>query len=128
MPRTITPIVLNPEEQARLEQWKSAHSTPQQVALRCRIILAVAAGEQSIQIARRLKVSRPTIGLWRKRVGEMGVDQVWEIAPGRGRKHSHDQAKRDSIIEATLQTKPKGMTHWSCRTLAEQQGVSTTGS
>ena len=24
----------------------------------------------------------------------------------------------------TLQTKPAGMTHWSCRTLAEQQGVS----
>jgi hypothetical protein len=29
-----------------------------------------------------------------------------------------------AIIEATLQTKPAGMTHWSCRTLAEQQGVS----
>ena len=27
-------------------------------------------------------------------------------------------------MDATLQTKPKGMTHWSCRTLAKSQGVS----
>ena len=36
----------------------------------------------------------------------------------------HDQAKRDAIIKATLQTRPKGMTHWSCRTMARAQGVS----
>src|SRR3954452_5533902 len=29
-----------------------------------------------------------------------------------------------AVVEATLQTKPVGMTHWSCRTLAEQQGIS----
>jgi hypothetical protein len=27
-------------------------------------------------------------------------------------------------VDATLQTKPEGMTHWSCRTMAESQGVS----
>ncbi|MCX7038022.1 MAG: hypothetical protein NT005_02650, partial [Spirochaetes bacterium] len=32
--------------------------------------------------------------------------------------------KRDGMIEATLQTKPEGQTHWSCRTLAKAQGVS----
>src|SRR5436309_13751134 len=35
-----------------------------------------------------------------------------------------DQEKRDALIAATLETKPKGMTHWSCRTMAKAQGVS----
>jgi len=34
-------------------------------------------------------------------------------------------AREDSaIVKATLQTKPKGMTQWSCRLMAENQGLS----
>jgi hypothetical protein len=32
-------------EQQKLQQWIAAHGTPLQVAVRCRIILAAAAGE-----------------------------------------------------------------------------------
>src|ERR1700746_2893032 len=71
-----------------------------------------------------LGVSRPTVQLWRKRVHEQGIGEVWEIAPGRGRKAHYDQSQRDRIVKATLQSKPKGMTHWSCRLMAEAQGVS----
>ena len=34
------------------------------------------------------------------------------------------QSRRDALIAATLQTKPQGMSHWSCRTMAQAQGVS----
>ena len=44
--------------------------------------------------------------------------------PGRGRKPDYDSDKISAIVEATLQTKPQGMTHWSCRTMAKNQGVS----
>ncbi|MSR64724.1 MAG: IS630 family transposase [Verrucomicrobiae bacterium] len=118
------PIMLSPSDQTQLEQWESAHGTPQQVGLRCRIVLAALAGEQNQTMAARLQVSRPTVNLWRKRVRDRGIGQVWEMAPGRGRKPLYDQTKRDAIVEATLQTKPKGMTHWSCRTMAEEQNVS----
>lgn len=118
------PITLNSTEQAQLVKWESAQGTPQQVALRCRIILLALAGEPNQIIAARLGVSRPTINLWRKRVRDAGIGEVWEIAPGRGCKPYYDQAKRDAIINATLQSKPKGMTHWSCRLMAEKQGVS----
>ena len=117
-------IILNPSDQAQLERWASAHGTPQQVALRCRIILAAAAGQQNKVMAANLNVSRPTVNLWRKRVQDLGIGQVWEIAPGRGRKARYGQARRDAIIKATLQTKPKGMTHWSCRTMAKEQKIS----
>src|SRR5947208_13354836 len=117
-------FILSPEDRAQLEQWESAQGTPQQVALRCRIILMALAGEQNQEIAKRLEVSRPTVNLWRKRVRDSGIGELWEIAPWRGRKPHYDQAKRDTIINSTLQTKPKGMTHWSCRLMAEEQGVS----
>ena len=117
-------ITLSPSDRAQLEHWESAQGTPQQVALRCRIILMALAGEQNQTIAARLGVSRPTVNLWRRRVRDSGIGEVWEIAPGRGRKPYYEQAKRDAIINSTLQTKPKGMTHWSCRLMAGAQGVS----
>jgi transposase len=124
MRKSSVPIMLSPSDQAQLERWASAHGTPQQVALRCRIVLAAGAGQQNKVMAASLKVSRPTVNLWRQRVQELGIGQVWEVAPGRGRKPHYDQARRDAIIKATLETKPKGMTHWSCRTMAKEQKVS----
>jgi transposase len=49
---------------------------------------------------------------------------LWEIAPGRGRKPTYGPDRIKSVIDTTLQSKPKGSTHWSCRTLATDQGVS----
>src|SRR5213596_767970 len=124
MPNTSLVIKLEPAERAELEKWESSYGTPQQVALRCRIILGALAGQDNVAIAEQLGVSRPTVQLWRKRVSDQGIGQVWEIAPGRGRKPQYDQATRDKIIQATLRSKPKGMTHWSCRLMAEEQEVS----
>jgi transposase len=124
MPNTSLAIKLQPAERTQLEIWESSHGTPQQVALRCRIILGALAGQDNVSIAAQLGVSRPTVQLWRKRVRTQGIGGVWEIAPGRGRKPQYDQATRDGIIEATLHSKPKGMTHWSCRLMAESQAVS----
>jgi transposase len=124
MPKLGLSIKLSAAERTQLQQWECAHGTPQQVALRCRIILGALAGEDNVSIAEELEVSRATVQLWRKRVHESGIGEVWQIAAGRGRKPHYDQAKRDRIIEATLQSKPQGMTHWSCRQMAQAQGVS----
>ncbi len=56
-------------EREKLQQWTEAHGTPQQVALRSRIVLAAAAGESDVSIAKRLSVNRKTVILWRKRFG-----------------------------------------------------------
>ncbi len=106
MPNTPLAIKLPPAERTQLERWESSHGTPQQVALRCRIILGAFAGQDNVSIAEQLGVSRPAVQLWRKRVREQGIGEVWEIAPGRGRKPQYDQATRDGIIQATLRSKP----------------------
>src|SRR5258705_194689 len=124
MAKIAAPLVLSLEELNRLKGWESAHSTPQQVVLRCRILLGASEGKTNQQMAAQLAVNRHTIELWRQRGRSQGIQGVWEVAPGRGRKPRYDQKRRDAIISATLQTKPKGMTHWSCRTMARAQGVS----
>ena len=106
-------ITLSPSDRAQLEQWESAQGTPQQVALRCRIILMALAGEQNQTIAARLGVSRPTVNLWRRAsagfwhrrsVGD--CTGSWSQAVLRssqaGRHHQldpADQAQRDDALE-----------------------------
>jgi transposase len=115
---------LSASEREQTQQWVSAHGTPQQVALHCRIVLATADGHSDVAIARQLSVNRKTVILWRQRFFQQRLDGLWEIAPGRGRKPNYDIDKIAAIVDATLQTKPEGMTHWSCRTMAKSQGVS----
>lgn len=124
MPRSCPPLPLTEANQRQLREWLAAFGTPQQVALRSRIVLAAADGEPDGAIADHLAVNRKTVTLWRARFAEQGLESLWEIAPGRGRKAVYGPAKIQEIIDATLQTKPKGMTQWSCRALAERQGVS----
>ncbi len=111
-------------DRLELERWASACATPQQVALRCRLVLAAADGWQDQEIAFNEGVSRHTASLWRRRVREHGIGAVWEIGAGRGRRPVYDLAKTDAIVAATLETRPKGETHWSCRSMAAVHGVS----
>jgi len=115
---------LNRTDQEQIQQWLAAHGTPQQVAVRSRIVLAAAAGESDSAVARDLEVNRKTVMLWRARFAEQGPQSLWEVAPGRGRKPTYGPEKVQAIVDATLQTKPKGMTQWSCRRMAGTQGVS----
>src|SRR6266567_1286795 len=124
MARNAVRLELSASEVTQLNGWQSAHGTAQQVALRCRLVLAAADGKQDLEIAAAFSVSRHTASLWRRRVHEKGIGTVWEIEKGRGRKPQLDQARRDAIIAATLETKPEGATHWSCRDMASAQDVS----
>ena len=124
MPRVTLSLVLSPDQQHQLERWLAALGTPQQVALRCRIILAIAAGKAETVIAAENRVNRKTVRLWRERFQTHGLQGLWEIAPGRGRKATYESTRIKTVIDATLQSRPKGSTHWSCRTMAAAQGIS----
>ena len=60
--------------------------------------------------------------LWRTRFVEKGLPALWEVAPGRGRKAIYGPEKIQQVIATTLQSKPKGRTQWSCRSLAQRLG------
>ena len=124
MARNAIQVTLSDTDSQELKRWVGAHRTPQQVAQRCRIILAAAAGTQDKDIAKSMKINYKTVALWRKRFCSEGPDCLWEVAAGRGRKPQLTAEKIEEVVNATLQTKPVGATHWSCRTMAEEQGIS----
>ena len=114
-------LTVTADQRQLLTEWSNAHTTPQQVAKRCRIILLNDQGWSDLRIAKQVKVSRHTCRLWRGRFLKEGVEALWDIAEGRGRKPQEGLSR--TIVEATLQTKPTGQTHWSTRSLAKAQGV-----
>jgi len=124
MARHALPVNLSETDRFELERWVAAHRTPQQVSQRCQIVLAAAQGQQDKLIAADLDINFKTAALWRKRFISEGPDCLWEVAEGRGRKSTLAQEDIERIIDATLQTKPIGATHWSCRTMAKAQGIS----
>src|SRR5215472_11785493 len=124
MPRITPALHIEAGGQQQIERWLAAHGTPQQVALHSRIVLAAGKGQSDSAIAEQLQINRKTVNLWRHRFAEQGLGSLWEIAPGRGRKPRYGADRIKAIVEATWQTKPKGMTPWSCRLMAKSQGVS----
>jgi len=124
MNRTAAPLLLTAEQSRTLQAWVRAKNTPQGIALRARIVLAAAQGAPNRRIAKDLGVSRPTVLLWRSRFQEGGANALTHIGKGRGRRPTYTAERVTQIVEATTQTKPRGSTHWSTRTMAKAQGVS----
>lgn len=124
VPRISRPIRLESPKRLELEKWVVAHGTPQQVTQRCQIILAAAGGRRDKEIAEDLQINFKTVALWRGRFRKEGNDCLWEVASGRGRKPSISVNKVEKIIQTTLQSRPAGATHWSCRSMAKEHGVS----
>ena len=60
-------IELSDKERQELQHLTRRHTTPQQIALRGRIVLAAAQGKSNAQIARELGVNVDTVRLWRAR-------------------------------------------------------------
>ena len=124
MSRSCVPIDLTAEQRAQLESWVAAFGTPQQVALRCRIVLALADGKSETAVGSALQINRKTVRLWNQRFRQEGCSSLWEIAPGRGRKPTYSGERVKAVLNATLQSQPKDATHWSCRLMAVSQGMS----
>jgi len=124
MGKPAKPLRVRSEQKRALDSILRSRTTEQRVVLRAGIVLAAARGTPNHGIARELKVSRPTVLLWRARFAAGGVAAIIRDAPRPGRPRRIDAKKVDAIVTATLHTKPKAATHWSTRTLAADQGVS----
>src|SRR3954465_45624 len=58
-------IVLSVDERETLERWTRRHSSSQALALRCRIVLACAAGSTNKSVGASLGVHPTTVSKWR---------------------------------------------------------------
>jgi transposase len=116
-------VVLSEGEREQLERWARRPKSAQALALRSRIVLGCAAGENNSRLARRLAVSVPTVRKWRRRFAEQRLDGLLdEPRPGRPRTLSDEQV--EDVIVKTLETTPADATHWSTRSMAKATGLS----
>jgi transposase len=94
------------------------------VVTRAQIVLGAARGLENREIAEELGVTRETVGRWRSRFAEKGVEGITKDLPRGGRKPTSRLRVESRIIQVTTQDEPANATHWSTRTLAAELGVS----
>jgi transposase len=109
MPRRVD-VTLSEQEREVLERWARRPTSAQALALRCRIVLAAAEGAQSKEIAERLGCTTQTVGRWRGRFAERGIDGLHdEPRPGKPRRIGDEDVER--VIVKTLEEQPVDATH-----------------
>src|SRR5882724_4235845 len=123
MVRSFAPLGLDDVERRELTLLASRRSTAQGLALRARIILACAAGEQSKVVAARLGIDPDAVGKWRRRFAEQRLEGLWD-EPRSGTPRTIEDARIEAVIVRTLETKPADATHWSSRGMARASGLS----
>jgi putative transposase len=116
-------VSLSEEERLQLTSYVRSRSMPSGLSTRFRIILLAADGLRNTEISKKVGLSRASVGKWRKRFLEKGLEGLHdELRPGRPRTVSDEKVAE--MIHKTLQTRPEEATHWSTRTMAEEIGVS----
>src|ERR1700752_1079626 len=123
MGRRFAPLELDEMERAEVTSLASRRSTAQALALRARIILACAEGEQSKVVAARLDVDQDTVGKWRRRFIEHRLEGLRD-EPRSGTPRTIEDARIEAVIVRTLETTPPDATHWSSRGMARASGLS----
>jgi len=125
------PVALSDEERRALEGLVRGRQTAQQVALRARIILAAADGENNSQLARRLGIEPDTARLWRTRwlalaplpLAELSVAERLEDAPRPGGPRRITAAQVCQIVALACEVPAasgRPISQWTGREVADE--------
>ena len=122
-------LALSDAERSELEVLVRRHGTPQQHALRGRMILAAAEGKNNSQIARELSVSVDTVRSWRMRWLGLQAISLKDISvserlrdvprPGRPSQITAEQTCQMMAL-ACEQPKERPISHWTGREIADE--------
>lgn len=115
-------LALTQIEQDQLLSLARRATTAQRTALRAKIVLACAQNSDNQTVARELRVAPATVGKWRARFVTDRLDGLLdEPRPGTPRAITDEQV--EDVIVRTLETTPRGATHWSTREMARACGL-----
>ena len=116
-------LILTDDERQRSDSLAHRSRSAPAIARRARIILACAEGTDSKVVARRLKVTPGTVCKWRGRFVTDRLDGLYD-EPRPGAERTITDAQIEDVIIRTLETTPRGATHWSTRDMAKAVGLS----
>lgn len=122
--RPMPPLELSEDEIQQLQSMAASRSQPLSMLQRARIVLACWAGESNTAIARRMGLTVMTVGKWRRRYRELGIEGLLdELRPGRPRTYGGEKVAE--VLNLALRTQPTdGSSHWTARSLAAATGIS----
>ncbi len=102
---TVRVVTIDEGQRTQLEAFARSHSLPHALVLRAKIVLAAAEGKHSTRIAQDFGLSRHTVGLWRARFVERGIEGLYdEYRSGRPRSIEDEQISQ--LVKKTLHSKP----------------------
>jgi transposase len=119
---SVVSVELTDAEREQLESWSRRLTSAQALAQRSRIVLLVADGLRTGEVAQRLGVHRNTVAKWRRRFEAERLDGLVD-EPRPGRPRTVTDAHVDAVITRTLESTPKDATHWSTRSMAAEVGL-----
>ncbi len=117
------PLILTEEEHDRLQSLTHRARSQSLLARRARVVLVCAEGLDNKAVAKRLRCSTGMVGKWRSRFLQARLEGLYdEPRPGAPRKVTDAQVEQ--VVIQTLESTPRGETHWSTRGLAKATGLS----
>lgn len=72
-------IVLSEEQRSELEHRAACYTRPHREVLRAKIVLMAAEGATNTEIGERLGMTRKSVGRWRKRFCEEGIEGIEDL-------------------------------------------------
>src|SRR3954464_2912218 len=120
-------LAVTADQRRELELLVRNGSSPQKVALRCKVLLLAQEGVANASIADQLRISRPTVLALRAAFTKDGMTAVTGIRRRKRSPRVLTPELEQRILDTTLKTRPgDGSTHWSVRALAAELRVSKT--
>jgi putative transposase len=123
------PLTLSDTEKVELERLVRRHGTPQQLALRARMILAAAEEKNNSQVARELGVCVDTVRMWRMRwiglqaveLSDLSVSERLEENPRSGRPVQITAQQRCQLTAMACEApSERPISQWTGREIAEE--------
>ncbi len=116
-------LVVSADEREALSRLVRRSQVSKALSERAGIVLACAEGLSNADVARRQRVNRDTVCKWRERFRVHRMEGLYdEPRPGAPRRAT--DAKVEEVVVKTLETTPRGQTHWSRRSMAKEVGLS----
>jgi transposase len=117
---------LKPEDKELMEKLLMAGHIEHKYAVRLQTVLLRVKGKGASEIAEFLGINQSTVGLYINRYNSLGIESLLKDKTRKPGKDPISQDIKDQLCRLVCNEKPKGQTHWSCRTLAKRVGIGHT--
>ncbi len=114
--RPMAPLELSGDEFSQLPSLAGSRTLPHSIVQREQIVLACAAGDTNTAVAKRFAVRGSTVGEWRQRYLDLGIEGLHdELRPDWPRTCEDDKVAE--LVNRVLQTQPTDGQHPVLRAL-----------